>query len=162
MSCFAVNRLSGTRPGWHIANVLASIDQYGRSIPTFTLKGQDMINTAIGGLMTVITLITVTMFATTKTIQLVNGANPTVSSVAVPEAVDVNEIVNLGETNFRFAFTLESKLKVRNDPKFLRWYVRSFGKRDGKSFEKIHPIHLCTDDDMREFYPVSPEWSSSF
>ena len=81
MSCFAVNRLSGTRPGWHVFNVLASIDQFGRSIPSFTLKGQDMVNTAIGGFLTVITFITVTMFCATKTIQLANHANPTVSSI---------------------------------------------------------------------------------
>ena len=162
MTCFTVNRLSGTIPGWHISNVLASIDQYGLRIPTFTLKGQNLINTAIGGFLTIITFITVSLFGATKILQLVYKSNPTISSFKVPDAIDPNEIVNIGDTNFRFAFSLEAKnnrnkndYNHKNDAKFLRWVVRNHGKRNGEFFENILPFHRCTADDMKGFYPIS-------
>ena len=155
MPKFAVNHLSGTRPRWHISNVLAQIDIFGRNIPTFTLKGQEMFKTAIGGLFTIVMLITVAMYGAKKTQHLINKTDPTVSSTTIPDAIKTKEIINIGKSNFRFAFSLESQGETKNDSKFVQWHVRTYGKRNGKQFENMLSIHRCTDEDMSEFYPIS-------
>ena len=121
-----------------------------------------MFKTAIGGLLTIVMLITVALYGAKKTQHLINKANPTVSSIELPNAIDMNEVINIGKTNFRFAFNLERRKEDKNDPKFVRWHVRNYGRRNGKSFENNLPIHRCTAEDMSSFYPISSEWDSSF
>ena len=121
-----------------------------------------MINTAIGGLLTIVMFTTVVLYGATKTQHLINKANPTVSSIKIPNAIDKNEIINLGDSNFRFAFSLETLNKPKNDSKFVRWLVRTYGNRNGENFENILSIHRCTAEDMSGFYPISSEWVASF
>lgn len=165
MPLFSPNRLSGTRPGWHLSNVLASVDVYGVNVPSFTLRGQNMVTTAFGGLLSVIVAIIIALYAGTKAHELVFKANPTVNAINQPNSIDKEEVINLGDSTFRFAFQLEGLSKqfvAKDDPKYTRMVVRHFGRRDNKSFQNILPIHKCTLADMEAFYPVSEEWERSF
>ena len=57
------------------------------------------------------------------------------------------------------AFTLENIIwpnVVKNDPQYIKWIPRLYGKRDGVKFEKILPYHTCTEADLAEFSPIAP------
>lgn len=58
---------------------------------------------------------------------------------------------------FRFAFTVESYKKPyvqKNDPTYIKYVTRVYGKRNGKYFQKIIPYHKCTAEDYAEFSPI--------
>ena len=72
--------------------------------------------------------------------------------------------MNLNEEGFRFAFTIESFLEkeVRDDPAFVKYIVRAFGRVDGEGYEKLLPYHKCEDSDFEGFAPFSIAHESSF
>ena len=164
MPLFTPNHLSGAKPSWHIANVLTQFDSFGRAIPSFTLKGETEVKTAIGGLLTVAVTILVAIFAFTKAHELANPQNPTINSINLPNAIDEEETINIGDSNFRFAFNLEGfgSKGIEIDERYVRWRVRNYGRRDGEYFQNMIPIHKCTKDEMAEFYPISPKWANSY
>ena len=103
--------------------------------------------------MTVLIFGIVLAYATTKFIHLESRANPNVASFDIEDAFDNSDILNLNEQNFRIAFAVEGfrtkDLKV--DPKYVKWIIRTYGKKDGKEYENILPYHNCTDEDYAEF-----------
>ena len=69
---------------------------------------------------------------------------------------------NLNEHNFRIAFAFESKYGkyLINDPRCVRWVFRVKSEKDGIKYEKVLPYHVCTDEDIAEFYPIRPDMAS--
>ena len=66
-------------------------------------------------------------------------------------------MLNLNEKKFRFAISIEDYhgiKKLKNDPEYVKWLFREYGKRNGKWYQRIIPHHKCTDEDFEEFYPV--------
>ena len=64
--------------------------------------------------------------------------------------VDDDERLDLKQSNFRIAFSVENyypPLFLKNDPKYVKWLFRLWGKKDNKSYEVILPHHMCTDED---------------
>ncbi len=57
---------SGHRPSWHVGNKLQSIDLFGREVPAFNLKGETHVNTTVGGLVSVLILITTLLYTVIK------------------------------------------------------------------------------------------------
>ena len=57
----------------------------------------------------------------------------------------------------KLAFTVEDTFgvkKQKNDPRYVKWFVRISGYIDGKAFQRMYPYHKCTDEDYNSFYPV--------
>ena len=54
------------KPSWHIGNRLQEIDFFGKEIPSFNLKGETHIKTKVGGLVSVIILITTLIYTGMK------------------------------------------------------------------------------------------------
>ena len=69
----------------------------------------------------------------------------------------------LNEHNFRIAFSFESKYGqyLINDPRYVRWLFRVKTERDGNIYEKVLPSHVCTAEDIAEFYPIRAEEASN-
>lgn len=70
--------------------------------------------------------------------------------------LDLEETVTLKEINFRMAFTLENYLtqETTNDPRYIRWIVRMYGRNNGEWYEDILPFHKCTEEDFKEFSKI--------
>ena len=66
-------------PRWHIKNIFTSLDSFGLEVPSFNIKGETKINTAMGGLVTTLILICTLAYATVKMIQLAAGENPVIN-----------------------------------------------------------------------------------
>ena len=61
--------------------------------------------------------------------------------------------------NFRIAFTVEGYIdkKRKDDPRFVKYLVRLYGKKEGKRFEWLVPYHECTKEDFELFDPIDPK-----
>ena len=64
---------------WHIKNVFKSIDSFGKEVPSFNLRGQEKVNTLVGGFVSFFVLIVIFLYANLKLTQLITGANPVIS-----------------------------------------------------------------------------------
>ena len=114
--------------------------------------------------MSIMLILTIIAYGSNKAVELFNKNNPLVNVVKKPNAIDEAEIINIGASDFRFTFGIELKLgKVfADDPAFLKWRVRHYGKKNGEYFQNFLPFHKCTAEDMEQFYPISDEWASSY
>ena len=137
------------RPSWHIFNHLTNIDSFGKQVPGFNIKGSSSIGTVIGGFVTVIVLSLTLLYATVKTMHLIGKENPVMSSLTIPSYYNSTDRYYLNEANFRMAFSVEGYLdqEVKNDPEYVKWFVRLFGVKDSVEYEKIIPHHKCTEED---------------
>ena len=68
----------------------------------------------------------------------------------------MDDIVNLNTINFRVAFTVEGYLdsKRKDDPRFVKYLIRLYGKKEGKTYERLVPYHECTPEDFALFDPI--------
>ena len=116
-------------------SMLEHIDAFGLPLPTFNLKGKQIVHTRIGGVCTLIISIIVILYATIKFIHLQTKHNPGMSSY-YKDTKD-GFAINLNEQKFRFAFTVEdfnTPKSLKNDPDFVKWVVRLFGRKNGEPF----------------------------
>ena len=40
---------------------------------------------------------------------------------------------------------------MKDDPKYVKYLVRIFGKKEGKEYETFIPFQKCTEEDWAEF-----------
>ena len=138
-----------------------TLDAFGEKLPTFNIKGSDRVNTIAGGVLSIVLYMTVFMYSMIKLGHLVTKHNPNISTFYKDNEM-YGISLNLNERKFRFAFTVESyrqPKEQKNDPRYVKYLVRYYGKRKGKEFQRILPYHKCTEDDYKEFYPVKKESS---
>ena len=122
------------------------------------MKGEADISTPTGGFCSIVLLTILILFASHKSKTVLERANPIVNYVTLPDAIDETEVINLGATNFRFAFNLENRGEVKDDPAFMRWRVRHYGRRGGVWFQNLLPFHKCTAEEIAQFYPTTTQW----
>ena len=51
---------------------------------------------------------------------------------------------------------------MKDDPRYVKYLVRIFGKKEGKEYEKFIPFHKCTDEDWAEFPPPAQASADSW
>ena len=64
----------------------------------------ESIATPAGGFCSLIVITLMLMFGWHKAVILFNKLNPVVNEITEPDAIDKMEVINLGESDFRFAF----------------------------------------------------------
>ena len=107
--------------------------------------------------MTLVVFLLTLAYATLKMIDLVTRNGPNIVVNETSAFFEPETLVNVNEINFRFAFSLENFLdnKRRDDPRFVKWFVRLYGKKDSEWYERVLPFHRCTEQDYAEFNPVA-------
>ena len=136
-------------------SILESVDAFGTPLPTFNIKGRQAVHTRFGGFCTLIISTIIMLYASVKFIHLQTRHNPRLSMYYSNVPPDFS--VSLNEKNMRFAFAIEDFLvpkQLKNDPDYVKWVVRLFGRKDGKYFQKQLPYHICTEEDYADFYPI--------
>ena len=118
-------------------------------------------STPIGGFMTFLLLTLSFFYAVIKTIHLAKATNPVMSELNIPDNYSSSDKFFFAENNFKMAFSVEGFLtnENKNDPRYVKWFVRTVNRVDGKAGEKVLPFHKCTEDDYAEFYPVAAKSS---
>ena len=91
------------------------------------------LGTVAGGLMTAAVLTLSLLYAVIKTIHLVNASNPVMSALTIPGYYSSMDRFYLDEANFRMAFAVEGYLdgENKNDPSYVKWVARIFGRSNG-------------------------------
>ena len=150
--------------GLKLQSILERVDQFGRPLPTFNLKGEEMVHTVTGGLMTFFILVVMLSYGTLKFYHLVTLHNADVTSVLETDVYDYNERLNLNDIGFRFAFSVRGyhSQELKDDSKFVKYIVRMFGRKEGKEFERLLPYHKCVESDWENFTEPSKAYSDSF
>ena len=109
-----------------------------------------------GGFLTFLICIVITMFTMVKFDHLTSKYNPNMSSYL--QDIEPGTRLNLKEKGFRFAFTIEDYYEpkqLKKSPAYVKWLIRFWGKKGGVPFERNLKMHMCTDEDYAEFYPIS-------
>ena len=78
-------------------------DIFGQPLPSFNIKGEDVIRTKIGAAVSMMVLVIVLYYGAIKSFHLVTKHNPIIASY-VEDAILENNPINLNEINFRAAF----------------------------------------------------------
>ena len=150
------------REKWQSGRVLESFDSFGEAVPGFNVKGQDMVTTRVGGVVTVIIGVLVLIYASLKFTHLTTRYNPQMSSYFSDLKDD--EVLDLAEeTDFMIAFSIEDFHKPRqlkNDPKYVKWIFRTYTLTDGVSSHRELSTHMCTEEDFAKFYPIKSHQAS--
>ena len=113
------------------AEGLKKIDAFGKELPHFNIKGKERVNSIIGGLCTLMLLMTVSMYSTLKFSYLITKHNPNISSYYIFDEMSGIE-VNLNKRNYRVAFSVESffnPVEQKRDPRYVKYLFRMYGKR---------------------------------
>ena len=122
---------------WMTGEIFKNMDAFGESLPTFILKGRKKVQTRIGGVTTILICTVVLMYAGLKFSHLMDKHNPVMSSYYKEDYYANGEAVDLSERNFRMAISVEDYLEPimqKNDPRYVKWQFRLWGKRDGQDF----------------------------
>ena len=138
-----------------IGQALKNLDIFGEPLPTLNIEGKSHIYSLLGGICTLVTIFVVMIFAAVKFEQLITRHNPIMSSYE--RDLPLGEVMNLSERKFRIAFAVEDyqyPYKLKNDPNYVKWIFRLFGKKDNKIYDKILSHHLCTEEEYAEFHTI--------
>ena len=49
---------------------------------------------------------------------------------------------------------------IKDDPQFVKWIFRIYGRDNGEEYEELLPYHRCTDEDYKAFNPIVNEKKS--
>ena len=97
----------GERPSWHIFNSLRGIDLFGQPVPSFNVKGEDSINTVVGGVLSGMVMLITLAFAGHKVVQLIEKTNPVMSELEQRDHYGPLDKLFYNEINFKMAFSVE-------------------------------------------------------
>ena len=146
------NKKTGTRPTKPLAGLgtgrmriglaLRKLDIFGEPLPTLNIEGKSHIYSIVGGFCTLVITIIVMIFAGVKFEQLITRHNPIMSSYE--KDLPLGEVMNLSERKFKIALAVEDyhyPYKLKNDPNYVKWIFRLFGKKDNKLYDRILSHH---------------------
>ena len=146
-----------TNVSYSFMKFMNQYDTFGQALPGFSLKRQNKISSSLGSALTLISAIVVLIYAATKASHMQSVAGQTISMYFESQDTTRENPMNLNERNFNIAFSFEKLLamKLVNDPRYVRWIFRYSEYRDSEYYERILPHHVCTEEDLAKFYPIS-------
>ena len=128
------------------------------------LNGDEEVKTVLGGLFSLFVIIILVFYGSLKFSQMVTRAQPQVNDTILPSHLENSETLNLNEINFKFAFTINNFQTgvTKDDPHYVKWIARLWIKKDGVESERILKHHVCTENELKEFQPVSKKSDGEF
>ena len=103
--------------------------------------------------MSVIIFSLMLFYASIKFVHLLSRHNPSISSHKQAYAYDSTKVVDFNEDSVRVAFGVEGFIdgETKDDPNYVKYLVRSWGKKDGVKYEHILNYHVCTAEELDLF-----------
>ena len=101
-------------------------DKFGRRVPGFNLRGNDVIRSKLGVVMTLICFIIVLVYALAKASHIQSVSGQTISTYYEAHDTSSDNSLYLNDLDFRIAFAIEDNLSTvsKHDPKYVRWVFR--------------------------------------
>ena len=146
------------------ANLLKTLDIFGKPVPQFGFKGEKTVRTKAGGCLSFIVITITFLFAVLKLQHMLLKRNPTVTQLTETGGTN-DEIFDLKEEGFMMAFALEdyASRSPRGDLRFLKWVAHyiTYDINGDIAEEKAWPLSPCTVDDIAKFDLPDPSTSSN-
>ena len=126
-------------------------------MPRLNLKGEETITTNFGAMLSLIVSVLVLLYGITKSSHLQNVKGATISTYEEKADSSQTNALDINERNLRVAFAVEGFLdeEMKADPRYVKWIFRQSYRKDNMWQERILPHHECTEDDFKDFYPIS-------
>ena len=142
---------------------MQNLDLFQIPIPAFNVKAEESVKTLCGAATSMIILVTLFYYGLVKTIQLIDKSNVQIAKYEQGAESTVAVPFDYKSTNAKLAVSIQGfeDQTYKNDPRYVKWFVRLFGKKDGERVETHIPFHTCTDEDYDSFYPISPSQETS-
>ena len=149
---------------FNLVEQVSDIDIFPMELPAFNLKGESRITTFAGGILSILILTLVGMYAAIRGVQLIGRKNPNIVESSIEGYYGAYDSINMKETNQRFAFAYlnyDTK-ELKDDPRYVKIIARMYIKENGNHREVILPTHRCTDKDYAQFNPLSKRSEGKF
>ena len=107
--------------------------------------------------MTMVICIIVVIYASAKFIHFFEKNSPVITQYSVTDLTNYENPINLNELGFRAAFSFEGMWdkELKSDKRFVKIIFRRIVVHDFIRTEAILPHHLCTEEDLADFYPIN-------
>ena len=128
--------------------LIKTIDFYGKPVPGFTLDGNDTVQTAIGGVLSALTLFVTFAFGLIKLQHLTDWYNPSINTFELINALEDGQVFDPVSEGWTMAFGLEdyTTKAIKNDRKIIKWIVRYLRYANAEIVEqRVMPLHPCTE-----------------
>lgn len=109
--------------------------------------------------MTLVIFTLMCFYASIKFVHLSTHHNPDVSAHSNTFFYDSSDKIDLYDFDTRVAFGVEGFLdgETKDDPAYVKYISRLWGKRDGVGYEKFIDHHVCSLDELALFENPSSE-----
>ena len=102
-------------------------DLFRKEVPRFHVEGRQSIGTSLGCCLSVLLVTMVAAYTVFRSIILVSGHRPNISSFTVKDERKGNQLVDLNQKQFKVAFTVQKldgdNATPINDPDIVEWYA---------------------------------------
>jgi hypothetical protein len=129
------------------------------SIPiSLNFNRKKSLPTCWGLLLTFVLYSVLFAYAQQRFFQLVNRKNPIITQSKVLNNYDESDVINLNEVGFKMAFGVidYDTGEVLSDSDYIEWRIYAEYRKDLLlADETFLAFHKCTEEDFKEFYPVT-------
>ena len=103
--------------------------------------------------MSLLVVVVLLAYGTLKFSQMLSKHNPFISEITERNFFDYETSLDLNEIKFKMAFSIEGYLdnEIRDDPRYVKYIVRIYGKREDIEYQEMIPFHKCTEEDWQQF-----------
>ena len=122
---------SSKRSKWRASNFIRNMDNFGKEVPSFNVKGETHINTIPGGLLNLMILGVTLGYAIGKFAELYTKGDPNITYSLVPDYYGTNDEFTFADKSFRLAIGGRDEGYVwgdpaddkifDHDPRYVRW-----------------------------------------
>ena len=129
------------------------MDLFEAPLPTLNIKGSSVVKTSLGGLLSILIMLSVGLFATVKFEHLVLRRNPSVNKYESENEHDAEKIFDTKHDDYAMAFALTDYMtgEPKDDPRIIRWYAVYWKNVDSVLERRLIPVYTCTDADYSNF-----------
>ena len=130
-------------------------------MPSFNISGETQVNTVPGGFLTIVVTVMTLGYALLKFVDVSQGKDPNIRQNFLADSFGPEDKLNfIDDINFRIAvgarfYNDPDNKTLKHDPHIVRWIARMVSKDDrGYVTKTMIPLHDCTNEDFKEFFPV--------
>ena len=139
------------RNGFHV------LDLFQQQLPGFNVRGRSTIPSLAGVICSLLIMVVTLLYAGIKFAIMINRENPQISSYMERYVIPPDEEFYFKKNGFYFAFGVEGYHDglPRDDPRYVKTFLRLFGRNNGEEYEHILPFRKChTGDFVNMEFPI--------
>ena len=140
-----------------LRNGFYTLDLFQRQLPGFNVRGRSTIPSLAGVICSFLIMLVTLLYAGLKFDQMISRENPQISSYIERNVIPPDEEFHFAENGF-FAFGVEGYVDglPRDDPRYVKMFLRLVGRADGKTYEHLLSYRKCHSEDYADMVTSNP------